>query len=273
MFMDHLRNFPLYMSKAVCKYMLTRLEHGGQKERFDLDDLQIEHIMPQTLTDKWREDLGEGWSEIHDKYVHTIGNLTLTADNSLMSNAPFSEKQKTYQNSRLNLTRNLADYKVWREGEIKERTARLAESAASLWKCPKEYALDDVEIDTMEEEYLEWTDLEDLWHALKKEILSFCDGVEFYMTRVYGAFRIPVYGRVKGIGICSLEVRRSKIYLTYNTKANDGIIKPSRFVENVSNVGRHAVGDFRSTITTEDDIGSAVELVRTVWRSKSKKQF
>ena len=270
MFRDQLRNFPLYTSKAVCKYMLTRLEHGHHKERFELDDLQIEHIMPQTLTDEWREDLGERWGEIHDKYVHTIGNLTLTAHNPEMSNMSFSEKQNTYQKSELSLTRNLVSHKVWGEGEIVERATRLAETAASLWKCPKEHALDYVETDTMEEEYLEWTDLEDLWHALKKEISSSCSGVEFYMTQVYGAFRLPVYGRVKGVGICSLEARRSKIYLTYNTKVSNGIIKTSRFVENISNVGHYAVGDFRSTITAEDDIKKIVELVKTVWESKSK---
>ena len=271
-FKDQLRNFPLYTSKAVCKYMLIRLEHGDREERFELDDLQIEHIMPQTLTDEWREDLGEWWREIHDKYVHTIGNLTLTAHiaNAGMSNMPFLEKQNTYQKSELKLTRSLAGYKVWGEDEIVKRASRMTEMAANLWKCPKEHALDGAETDTMEEEYLEWTDLEDLWHALKKEISSSCGGVEFYMTRVYGAFRLPVYGRVKGVGICSLEARRSKIYLTYNTKVSNGIIKTSRFVENVSNVGRHVVGDFRSTITAEDDIKRAVELVKTVWESKSK---
>ena len=269
MFKDQLRNFPLYTSKAVCKYMLIRLEHGNSEERFELDDLQIEHIMPQTLTDEWREDLGERWNEIHDKYVHTIGNLTLTAHNPKMGNMPFSEKRNTYQKSELNLTRSLTDHKVWGEDEIMERTARLAAAATSLWECPKEYALDEVETDTTEEEYLEWTDLEDLWQALKKEISSSCSGVEFYMTRVYGAFRLPTYGRVKGVGICSLEARRSKIYLTYNTKASDGIIKQSGFVKNVSNVGHYSVGDFRSTITSEDDIKKAVEMVKVVWRSKS----
>ena len=273
MFQDHLLNFPLYMSKAVCKYMLTRLEHGHDKERFELDDLQIEHIMPQTLTDKWRKDLGEEWREIHDKYVHTIGNLTLTVDNPTMGNRPFSYKQRTYQKSKLNLSRSLTGYEAWGESEIQKRAAQMAESAASLWKCPKEYTLDDAEADTMEDEYLESTDLENLWHILKKEILSSCDGVRFYMTRVYGAFRLPVHGKVKGVGICSLEVRHSKIYLTYNTKIDDGIIKPSRFVENVSDVGHHAVGDFRSTITTEDDIRMAVKMVKTVWQSKSKKQI
>ena len=273
MFRDQLRNFPLYTSRAVCKYMLTRLEQGSREERFELDDLQIEHIMPQTLTDEWMKDLGEEWSEIHDKYVHTIGNLTLTAHNPEMSNMSFSEKQNTYQKSELNLTGSLVDHKVWGEDEISERAARLAEAAVHLWKCPKGYAPDGVETDAEEEEeYVEGTDLKYLWYALKKEILSSYDGLEFYMTRVYGGFRIPVYGRVRSVVICSLEVRRSKIYLTYNTKVSDDIIRPSIFVEDVSNVGHQSPWDFRSTIIAEDNIKSAVELVKTVWEAGQNKQ-
>ena len=39
----------------------------------------IEHIMPQTLTPQWKEELGEDWQQIYDTYLHTFANLTLTA--------------------------------------------------------------------------------------------------------------------------------------------------------------------------------------------------
>ena len=55
------------------------------------DELTIEHIMPQTLTAKWKIDLGKKATEIYEKYVHCIGNLTLTGYNSEMSNDSFEE--------------------------------------------------------------------------------------------------------------------------------------------------------------------------------------
>ena len=49
--------------------------------------------MPQTLSEEWKEELGANWSETHEKYLHTIGNLTLTGYNSELSNHSFKEKQ------------------------------------------------------------------------------------------------------------------------------------------------------------------------------------
>lgn len=50
--------------------------------------------MPQNdnLCDEWKEDLGNDWKRVHDTYLHTIGNLTLTGYNSEMSNKSFMEK-------------------------------------------------------------------------------------------------------------------------------------------------------------------------------------
>lgn len=65
------------------------------------DELTIEHIMPQTLTAKWKIDLGKKATEIYEKYVHCIGNLTLTGYNSEMSNDSFEEKKKVYKESNI----------------------------------------------------------------------------------------------------------------------------------------------------------------------------
>lgn len=42
-------------------------------------DVSVEHIMPQKLTPTWQMDLGIRYDELHAKYLHTIGNLTLTS--------------------------------------------------------------------------------------------------------------------------------------------------------------------------------------------------
>ena len=55
----------------------------------DSNDLTIEHIMPQTLTSLWKKSLGTNYEMVHQKYLHTIGNITLTGYNSEMKNKPF----------------------------------------------------------------------------------------------------------------------------------------------------------------------------------------
>ncbi len=82
-------------NKKNKKYFLERLENfdTDTKEPVDTKECTIEHIMPQTLTEEWERDLGENFQAIHDKYLHTIGNLTLTGYNEKYSNKPFQEKK------------------------------------------------------------------------------------------------------------------------------------------------------------------------------------
>ncbi|KMT70992.1 hypothetical protein AB992_03020, partial [Helicobacter pylori] len=63
-------------------YFFNRMENFDRKERVYTHEYTKEHIMPQTLTEEWERDLGENFQEIHNKYLHTIGNLTLTGYNS-----------------------------------------------------------------------------------------------------------------------------------------------------------------------------------------------
>ncbi|GAA7722626.1 hypothetical protein HpCOL13_14860 [Helicobacter pylori] len=75
------------------KYFFERLEKFDTEEPVDTQKCTIEHIMPQTLTEEWKRDLGENFQAIHDKYLHTIGNLTLTGYNKEYSNNSFQKKE------------------------------------------------------------------------------------------------------------------------------------------------------------------------------------
>ena len=275
-FRDYLGRFPLYTSRAVCKYVLVRLEEKRGKGPLDFNRLEIEHIMPQSLTKEWKEDLGERWTETHDRYLHTIGNLTLTESNRDLSNYRFSEKRALYGDGLLLMEKDLAKREKWNEDAIRERMTQLVETAVDLWPYPKGYDQPSTEEEPpdeeyLEEEYLERTDVADLWHGLKKEIQSSCAGMRFHMTRVYGAFRLPVGGMTKEVPTCSIIAFRSKLFLRYSTKIGDGIIKPSSFVQDISHLGS-SFGDLRSTIASEDDIKRAVDLVRMLYEAKSKKR-
>ncbi len=79
--------------KKKTKYFLERLENFDTKEPVDTQKCNIEHIMPQTLEEEWERDLGENFQAIHEKYLNTIGNLTLTGYNQEYSNKSFQEKR------------------------------------------------------------------------------------------------------------------------------------------------------------------------------------
>ncbi len=122
------------------KYFFERLENFDTKEPVNTKGLTVEHIMPQTLTEEWERDLGENFKEIHNKYLHTIGNLTKTGYNTEYSNKSFQEKrdmEKGFKNSPLRLNQGLRDLESFGEEEIKKRANDLADLALKIWTYPK----------------------------------------------------------------------------------------------------------------------------------------
>ncbi len=105
------------------EYFFERLENDT-KEPVNTKECTIEHIMPQTLTEdtedtkEWKMDLGENFQEIHNKYLHTIGNLTKTGYNSEYRNKSFQKKrdmEKGFKDSPLRLNQSLRDLESFGE--------------------------------------------------------------------------------------------------------------------------------------------------------------
>ncbi|GAA8367284.1 DUF262 and DUF1524 domain-containing protein [Helicobacter pylori] len=122
------------------RYFFERLENFDTKEPVNTKGLTIEHIMPQELTEESKKDLGENFQAIHDKYLHTIGNLTLTGYNQEYSNRSFQEKrdmEKGFKQSPLKLNQSLKDLESFGEKEIEKRANDLADWALKIWTYPK----------------------------------------------------------------------------------------------------------------------------------------
>ncbi|MBS1640193.1 MAG: DUF262 domain-containing protein [Bacteroidetes bacterium] len=116
------------------KLILETLEEKfAHKERVPFDNLTIEHIMPQTLSEWWQNELGAEWEETHDLFLHTIGNLTLTAYNTELSNDDFPTKKLTLNESHLELNKHFADIPKWTRNEIEKRAETLAKQAIEIW--------------------------------------------------------------------------------------------------------------------------------------------
>jgi uncharacterized protein with ParB-like and HNH nuclease domain/O6-methylguanine-DNA--protein-cysteine methyltransferase len=141
---EAIRSRPCYFSgrDPQRRLILERLEQSyGHPELIDFDhaNLTIEHILPQTLSQEWRDhlvSLGQDPDEVHQRLVHTLGNLTLTAFNGTLSNNPFERKQQIYSGRHLELNQALTEQRAWGNEELIARADELAEHAIKIWPSP-----------------------------------------------------------------------------------------------------------------------------------------
>ena len=147
-FKDALAGKNVYqMDKKYRVYLFEQLENYGTRECkhiydcLDHKDYTIEHIMPQKLSDLWKLDLGEKAEEIHNKWLHKLANLTMTAYNCELSNKPFSQKRDSedsgYKYSGLRINQQISHFDRWGERELRERQQHLLELAVKIWKRPQ----------------------------------------------------------------------------------------------------------------------------------------
>ena len=126
-------------------HLLERLEAGDHRESSIsslLEDgtLSVEHIMPQTLTPSWEKMLWADAKDIHETYLHTLGNITLTGYNSKYSNKSFEDKktmEKGFNESRLFLNKYLSQVDIWTKEHIEKRANLLRDRALTIWKYPR----------------------------------------------------------------------------------------------------------------------------------------
>jgi len=119
--------------------------------------LSVEHVMPQTLTNAWRKELGDEAELIHKTYLHGLANLTLTGYNSEYSNLPFEQKKTMehgFNDSPLAINRTVAKYDTWNEAAMLERQQWWIENLKRIWPLPTtSYVPDtsDREVDLLDE--------------------------------------------------------------------------------------------------------------------------
>lgn len=137
-------NYRLYLFYKLEESMNKEAE--GTKKKIEDGVLSIEHIMPQTLTDDWRKELGDDFgNEDFEKWIHNIGNLTLTAYNSEYSNRKFAEKRdgipsiptmKGFKYSCVAMNKYVSEQEHWTVKQMQQRCNELAHAACSIWAYP-----------------------------------------------------------------------------------------------------------------------------------------
>lgn len=123
-------------------YFFRMLENYGRKEYVTIEDYTIEHILPQNekLSKEWRSALGEDWQVVQQRYLDTLGNLTLTGYNSEYSDHSFAKKRDMdggFKDSPLRLNKGLGQLETWNADEIEKRAERLAKDALKIWTRPQ----------------------------------------------------------------------------------------------------------------------------------------
>ncbi|MEG6544732.1 MULTISPECIES: DUF262 domain-containing protein [Acinetobacter] len=133
------------MSSKNKAYLFSFLENEESKEQINVIErikdgtYTIEHIMPQTLSPVWQKELGKKSQQIHEQWLHTLPNLTLTGYNSKYSNRPFKDKldvENGFKDSNLRLNQYLRECLKWTEDELVERQSRLSKKSLKLWYYP-----------------------------------------------------------------------------------------------------------------------------------------
>ncbi len=249
------------------EYFFERLENFDTKEPVNTQECTIEHIMPQILTEEWERDLGENFQAIHDKYLHTIGNLTLTGYNTEYSNRSFQEKQgmeKGFKDSPLRLNQGLRDLKSFGEEEIKKRANDLVDLALKIWTYPN------LDAETLEKykpkkekkvydlsSYNFGSHSRELFDILSKEIKALDERITESFMKAYITYRFDTI-------FTSIVLSKNGLTLMLKIKFSElqDEIKEKLEIRDVSNIGHACVGDIEIKLETKENIPYCLGLIK-----------
>jgi len=258
----------LYKSR-IRSYWLRRLENHDRKERVVLDEYTIEHIMPQNdnLSSAWRADLGAEWQRVHETWLHTLGNLTLTGYNSEYSDRAFTEKRDMtggFKESPLRMNQGLGVLERWDEQQIRKRAERLSGLAVAVWSFPvlseesiatyrkpgtakSSYTIDD-------HPQLLSVKIRPIFEAFRREVLALDPCVAEEYLKLYVAYKAET-------NFVDVVPQSNALRLSLNMKWPE-LIDPKGMCSDVSGKGRWGNGDVEVKLTSLDDLRYVVGLVR-----------
>lgn len=258
-------------------YLLTRLENSKHsKEPINVGDYTIEHILPQNsnLSESWRSDLGSNWKEIQAQYLHTIGNLTLTGYNSVLSDRPFKEKQSIsggFKSSNLFLNKGLGELDSWNESAITSRALELSNLASKVWIYPviEESKLESYrDKKTQKKVVIEYSldsyehlkgDMLKLFKELESSITAIDPSISVENKKQYIAFKTDS-------NFVDVVPQKSRLRLSLNVDLAE-IKDPKNLCEDVSGKGRWGNGNTQLAVSKPEDIEYAMFIIKQAFEA------
>ena len=251
-------------------YWLRRIENYGHKEYTPVDEYTIEHIMPQNknVSAEWRQELGTDWVRVHQDWLHTLGNLTLTGYNSEYSDRSFLKKRDMkggFRESPITLNQDLRSVERWDEEAILARADRLAKLAAEVWGTPAGWVEQEAEIASVggsggqysieDFPYLEVGRLgQVLFDSLRVEVLGLDPCVEEEFTKRWVAYK----AETNFVDVVPLA---SGLNLFLNVDIHE-LVDPKGLAQDVLDVGHWGKGDVRVSFTDATELLPVMALVR-----------
>lgn len=250
-------------------YWLRKMENFGKKELVAVENYTIEHILPQNpnLSVEWKNDLGDNWEEIQAKYLHTLGNLTLTGYNSEYSDKPFKEKKSMkggFLQSPLTLNEKVREAEVWNESAILERALFLSKRAIEIWprfevdagtlkkfeavkSAASNYTLAD-------HPNLERQEVRALFDALRAEVLALDSNISETVLKYYIAFKAET-------NFVDVIPKARWLRLSLNLKFSE-IDDPRGIATDVTGKGRWGNGDVSINFKKIDELPYVIGLIK-----------
>ena len=274
-FAREIRVRDLYKNRT--SYWLRRLENHGRKEPVPVDEYTIEHILPQNenLSQEWQEELGAEWQSVREKWLHTLGNLTLTGYNSEYSDRPFSDKRDMkggFAQSPLGLNQGLGQLDRWDENAIQDRADRLANLALEIWQAPslsedvlatyafnvssrtRTYTIKD------HQHLSEGNFARGLFEKFRGEVCAIDHCVEEEFLKLYVAYK----AETNFVDVVPLA---SGLRLSLNMKFHE-LNDPKGVAEDTTNVGRWGNGDVGLKFSSLDQLPYVMGLVRQAFEKQ-----
>jgi len=253
-------------------YWLRRLENHGRKERVEVDEYTIEHILPQNedLPAEWKDTLGPEWERVQQTWLHTLGNLTLTGYNSEYSDRPFNEKRDMtggFKVSPLRLNAGLGQLAEWNEDTIKSRAARLADMALGVWAAPKlpadivaayrpkpDRAERTANYTIEEHPHLLTPTMRPVFEALRKSVLALDPCVSEEFLKLYVAYKAEM-------NFVDVVPQARRLRLSLNI-AFPEVSDPKGLCRDVTGLGRWGNGDTEVGLASLEELPYVMGLVR-----------
>ena len=267
-------NRDIYNMRAR-NYILSRLENFENKAPITIENYTIEHIMPQNknLSLEWQTNLGPEWQEVQKKYLHTIGNLTLTAYNSEMSDRPFLDKMDmlgAFKESALRINKYVVLQNEWNETHIQERANELAKKAEVIWPYPAltatELAPYQAEEKTVQKYSLEsyavnaFTRM--LFESLDKRIMKLSPRVKKEYKKLYVAYKLDT-------NFVDIVFQKQRLRISINMKFSE-LNDPNGICKDISGLGRWGNGDVELFMEHQDELDQIMEIVKQSYDAQAE---
>ena len=254
-------------------FILSHLENYGNKAPIIIENYTIEHIMPQNSNprDEWKTMLGANWKEVQKTYLHTIGNLTLTAYNSEMSDNPFMIKMDMeggFKESALRLNAYLVKLTEWNEEHIKERAKILAGKAEQIWKYPQisagELAPYQVEEKPAQKYTIDSYDInaftKTLFDMLDRRICNLSPDVKREFKKLYIAYKLDT-------NFVDIVVQKQRLRISLNMKYSE-IYDPKGICRDITGLGRWGNGDVEVFFEHTSEIDDVMDLIEQSYKKQ-----